>query len=164
VTDAGLEVRSLTAADRPELREFLTQRWGSPEVVSRGRVHDASACPALACYDDDRLIGLATYRIDDDQCELLTLNAFEPRRGVGSRLLEAVAERAKSIGCRRLWLITTNDNLTAIRFYERRGLKLGAVHHGAADEARKLKPQIPEFAPNGTRISDELEFELELGR
>jgi len=56
----------------------------------------------------------------------------------------------------------TNDNLGAISFYEHRGMRLAAVHHGAADLARKLKPAIPEFAENGMRISDELEFESEL--
>jgi ribosomal protein S18 acetylase RimI-like enzyme len=162
VSEAELEVRLLTPAEQPQLRELLVRRWGSPEIVSRGRVHDASAGPAIACFADDRLVGLATYRIHDEQCELLTLNAFERRRGIGSRLLAAVAARAQSAGCRRLWLITTNDNLTAIRFYERRGLKLVAVHHDAVDAARKLKPQIPEFAENGIRISDELEFELDL--
>jgi GNAT superfamily N-acetyltransferase len=162
VTPQDLVVRALTPAERPGLPELLAQYWGSPQIVSRGQAHDASQAEALGAFREKWLVGLATYEITDGQCELLTLNAFEAGHGVGSLLLDAVAEHACAARCRRLWLITTNDNLTAIRFYERRGLRLAAVHHGAVDEARKLKPSIPECTSDGTRISDELEFELGL--
>ena len=87
---------------------------------------------------------------------------MRPGRGIGSTLLEGVANEARRRGCRRLWLITTNDNLNAIRFYQRRGLRLVAVHAGAVDDARRLKPSIPLVGEDGIPIRDELEFELEL--
>jgi ribosomal protein S18 acetylase RimI-like enzyme len=157
-------VRPLSPEERDGLTGLLTREWGSPTIISRGQIHDASRSPALGCFDGGRLIGLVTYDPGGERCEILTLNAFEPGRGVGSRLLAAVSEAARVAGCGRLRLITTNDNLEAVRFYERRGLRLVAVHHGAVDEARKRKPEIPEFSPDGIRISDELEFELELAR
>ena len=160
MSQAELEIRPLRESERPDLREFLTRRWGSPEIVSRGQVHDASTAPAIVARRDGRLVGLVTYRLNGESCEVLTLNAFDRRQGIGSALMEAVAERARRERCRRLWLITTNDNLDAIAFYEHRGMRLAAVHHGAVDEARRLKPSIPERAENGLRISDELEFEL----
>jgi GNAT superfamily N-acetyltransferase len=162
VTGPTFEVRPLTRAERPRLVELLTRSWGSPQIVTRGRLHNASRCPALGCFDGERLLGLATYELADSDCELLTLEAFEKGRTIGSRLLAAVAERARAAGCRRLWLVTTNDNAPAARFYERRGMRLAAVHHGAVDAARRLKPEIPEVGCGGVRISDELEFELEL--
>jgi RimJ/RimL family protein N-acetyltransferase len=88
------------------------------------------------------IVGLATIDICDRQCELVTLDAFHEGQGVGSLLLNAVTEEARRHECRRLWLITTNDNLGALRFYQRRGLRLVAVHRGAVDEARSLKPSI----------------------
>lgn len=142
---------------------LLTREWGSPQIVSRGQIHDASVAPAIGAFRDGRLIGLATYRMSGEECEILTLDALERRRGIGSALLEAVARQARTHGCRRLWLITTNDNSGAIGFYERRGLRLAAVHQGAVDAARLLKPSIPRFGESGVRISDELEFELVLG-
>jgi hypothetical protein len=63
----------------------------------------------------------------------------------------------------RLWLITSNDNLNAIRFYQRRGMRLTAVHRGAIDEARQIKPSIPLIGEHGIPIHDELELELRLG-
>jgi GNAT superfamily N-acetyltransferase len=112
--------------------------------------------------DGDEIVGLATFRLEGDECELVSLDALAQWRGIGSALLAAVAEEATARGSRRLWLITTNDNIDAIRFYLRRGLRLVAVHLAAIDEARKLKPSIPLVGENGIPIHDELEFELRL--
>ena len=61
-----------------------------------------------------------------------------------------------------MWLITTNDNLNALRFYQGRGFRLVAVHPGAVEASRRLKPQIPELGSFGIPIRDELELELSL--
>lgn len=159
---AGLEVRPVADPERDMLAELLRRDWGTTEIVSRGEAHDLMRCPALFCVGDDRVVGVATYAISGEDCELLTINAFEKRRGIGSRLLADVAERARAAGCRRLWLITTNDNLDAIRFYQRRGMRLTALRPGAVDEARRRKPEIPLIGSYGIAIRDELEFELEL--
>jgi GNAT superfamily N-acetyltransferase len=162
VIEVRRRIRPFTEAERKDLRRLLTREWGAPKVICRGRIYDAAECPALGSWEGERLTGMATYTIGQEECLLLTLNAFEPGHGVGSALLEAVGQEARGAGCRRLSLTTSNDNARAIRFYEHRGMRLAAVHHGAMDEARRLKPEIPEFAPDGTRISDELEYELEL--
>jgi GNAT superfamily N-acetyltransferase len=95
-------------------------------------------------------------------CELVTLDAVVPGQGVGSGLLRAVTEEARACGSSRLWLITSNDNLDAVRFYQRRGLRLVAVHRGAVDEARRLNPSIPLIGDLGIPLHDELELELNL--
>ncbi|MBV9414559.1 MAG: GNAT family N-acetyltransferase [Solirubrobacterales bacterium] len=125
-------------------------------------VHDSSRLPALLAIQGDDVVGLATFRVAGCECELGSLDALRPGQGIGSTLLEGVANEARRRGCRRLWLITTNDNLNAIRFYQRRGLRLVAVHAGAVDDARRLKPSIPLVGEDGIPIRDELEFELEL--
>ena len=163
MTSAGLEVRPVADENRPQLSELLRREWGTLEIVSRGEVHDLSRCPGVFCLDRDRIVGLATYEISGAECELLTINAFEQVRGIGSRLLEAVIAQARAAGCGRLWLITTNDNLDGIRFYQRRGMRLVALRPGAVDDARKRKPEIPLVGDYGIAIRDELEFELALG-
>lgn len=152
--------RALTADDRPWLERQLTALWGSTEVVSRGLVHDAASLPGFVCVAVDEIVGLATYAIRGEQCELVTLDAFTEGRGVGSLLLQAVIDAARARGCHRLWLITSNDNLHALGFYQRRGLRLVAVYPGAIDEARRLKPQIPLVGNGGIPIHDELELEI----
>ena len=159
---SAFEVRALRAAERRWLAEHLELAWGSTTVVSRGRGHDASALPSLVATAGEELVGLATYELDGVACQIVTLEAFRPQAGVGSALLAAVADHARSHGCRRLWLVTTNDNLDALRFYQRRGMRLIAVHAGAVDAARALKPEIPRIGNHGIPIADELELELPL--
>ena len=162
-TEPSILIRAPHASERAWLERQLLQSWGSTVVVSRGQVHDASRLSALVAVHGDELVGLATFILDDAQCELLTLDALRQRQGVGSALLARVAERAAERGCRRVWLITTNDNIDAIRFYQRRGLRLTAVHPGAVDDARRIKPTISMIGEHGIPIHDELEFELRLG-
>lgn len=160
----NITVREPREDERAWIREFLEGAWGTP-VVSRGVAHDAPQLPALLAVTGDDIVGLATFRFADGDCELVTLDAMRERQGVGSALLTAVGEEAARRGCRRLWLITSNDNVNAIRFYQRRGMRLLAVHRDAIDEARRIKPSIPLVGEHGIPIHDELEFELiALGR
>jgi GNAT superfamily N-acetyltransferase len=159
----AVRIRSPRRDENAWIERYLRQSWGSATVVSRGVAHDASRLPALLAVQGEEVVGLATFRFADQDCELVTLDALSRHRGVGSALLTRVAEEAGRRGCRRLWLITTNDNLDAIRFYQRRGMRLVAVHPGAVDEARRIKPSIPATGAHGIPIHDELEFELELG-
>lgn len=158
----GLTVRVLRADETAWLREQMVALWGSPVVLSRGRTHDASRLSALICEAGGETVGLATYDVRDGDCELVTIDAFTRGRGIGTMLLDAVIQAARQHGCRRLWLITSNDNLSALRFYQRRGLQLVALHRGAIDEARRVKPEIPLVGDEGIPIHDELELELQL--
>ena len=80
--------------------------------------------------------------------------------GAGTALIEAVEQLAAQHGCARLWVITTNANIDALRFYQRRGFCLAAVHRGAVDDSRsRLKPEIPEVGAYGIPLRDEIELE-----
>jgi len=159
----SLVIREPQGGEHAWIERFLTGAWGSTTVVSRGTAHDASRLPALLAVENSEIVGLATFRLADGDCELVTLDALRPGQGIGSALLSAVGEDAGRHGCDRLWLITSNDNLNAIHFYQRRGMRLVAVHRGAIDEARRIKPSIPLIGEHGIPIHDEVEFELPLG-
>jgi GNAT superfamily N-acetyltransferase len=155
-------VRPVHADERDWLVAHLQLSWGGATIVSRGRMRDVSQLPALVCTHGDDLLGLATYDTAGEECELVTIEAFRRHEGVGTALLEAVIAEARKHGSARLCLVTTNDNLTAQRFYERHGLRLVAVQVGAVDVARKLKPEIPLVGEDGIEIHDEWEYELRL--
>jgi GNAT superfamily N-acetyltransferase len=157
-----VSVRPLEDRDRPWARASLEETWGSVMVASRGRLQDASILAGFVAEDGGRPVGLATYRVDGDDCELVSINSARERRGAGAALLEAVAGAARAAGCSRVWLITTNDNLHAMRFYQRRGWDLVALHRDAMARSRELKPEIPERGEEGIPIRHELEFELRL--
>jgi len=118
--------------------------------------------PGLVAEGDGEPAGLLTYRIDGGDCGVVTINAFPRGAGAGTALMEAVAAAARDAGCRRVWLITTNDNLRALRFYQRRGFRLAALHRDALARSRDLKPSIPEVGLDGIPLRDELELELTL--
>jgi ribosomal protein S18 acetylase RimI-like enzyme len=157
-----VRARPLADADREWARAKLRDLWGEG-AVSRGVVHDPSALPGLVAEDETgRPAGLLTYRIDGDDCEVVTIDAFPQGAGAGTALVNAVLAAAQEAGCRRVWLITTNDNLRALRFYQRRGFHLVAVHPNALARSRELKPSIPEIGLDGIPLRDELELELTL--
>ena len=160
VSPQMITVRHLEASDQSWASQFLSEEAGSPRVVSRGVLHQADALPGLVAELNGKLTGLLTYRIDGPEMEVVTLHARPQRKGVGSVLLDAAKRSARQAGCRRLWLITTNDNQPAIAFYMRRGMKLVAIHKNALVEARRIKPEIPLIGVGGIPITDELEFDL----
>jgi GNAT superfamily N-acetyltransferase len=137
--------------------------YGTEVVARLDELVDARRHPALIAETEGRLLGVLTWIVTGHSLEVLTLHAAERWTGVGTALLGAALRVAEAAGCRRLWLITTNDNTDALRFYQRRGLRLVCLHAGAVGRARAtLKPWIPELGEHGIPIRDELELELEL--
>lgn len=157
-----MNIRPLTEADRAWLEEFVPERWGAPTVVGHGRVFRVAELPGFVALEEDEPVGLVTYSIEGEACELVTIDSLREGVGIGSSLLEAVERSARDAGCRRLWLITTNDNLRMLRFAQRRGFSLVALHPNALEESRRLKPEIPLLGLHGIPMRDELELELPL--
>ena len=132
-------------------------------MISRGRVIFPAELPGFrATGRDGGPLGLAVYELTGDQCELVLLEAFERFAGIGTALTAAVRREAVSQGCGRLWLVTTNDNLEALRFYQRRGFEMVAVHRDLRDVARRLKPSLPLRGESGIPICAEIELETRL--
>lgn len=160
----AVAVRPVRADERSFVTATLEQRWGGQVVVARGFPVHADALDALvAVRDSGERVGLLTYRVDRNSLEVVTLDAFVPGEGVGSALLAAAGEVARSAGLWRLFLVTTTDNLRAIGLYLTRGLRIATVHQNAATFAREIKPSIPVLGHFGIPLQDEVEFELVLG-
>lgn len=151
-----------TDDDRSWLAELWRTEWGGESMVTRGRIHHLADLQALIAWDGAQRAGAATYRLEGGACELLSLNAVDAGRGVGTGLLRAVEDAAREAGCDRVWLITSNDNVDALRFYQRRGYRIVAIHTGAIDAARRVKPSIPATGFYGIPIHDEIELEKRL--
>jgi ribosomal protein S18 acetylase RimI-like enzyme len=150
-------VRRFADADRDWARTLLRERWGSETMAVHGVVYEPAELDGFVAEGPDgERLGLLTYHVESDACEIVSLDALEPRRGVGTALLEAVRE----LGYRRLWAVTTNDNVDALAFYEARGFHVATIREGAVDRARAtLKPEIPLVGQGGIPIRDEIELE-----
>jgi GNAT superfamily N-acetyltransferase len=156
----SLVVRPAGAEDRGWIADALRSEWGSVAVVSRGRLtEDASALPGLVAELDGRAAGYAMLRLEGDAGEVVALHALERGAGVGSALLDGARAEAARAGCARLWLITTNDNVEAIRFYQRRGWDWVGFDRDALTASRRLKPEIPETGEHGIALRHEIVFE-----
>jgi N-acetylglutamate synthase-like GNAT family acetyltransferase len=155
-------VREITPDDKPWVQGVLRRYWASLVQVSKGRKHQADELPGFAAMRDDEEVGLLTYEIVGDQCEIVTHNSLAGHGGIGSCLLAAVRARARESGCTRLWLVTTNDNTASLRFYQRRDFDLVAIHRDAIKHARTLKPEIPDIGMDGIPIRHEVEMEYVL--
>ncbi len=153
-----MKVRPKDATDQAWIEEMLARHWGDgSRIVAHGQIFDARHLPALIAGNRE---GLATFQIEPDgaSAELVTLNAFVPERGIGTALIDALVSRFAAQGVRTLRLTTTNDNLHALRFYQRRDFRIVAVRPGAVDAARRLKPTIPLIGQHGIELHDELEL------
>lgn len=158
----SVEVSELQDEDRHWVRERLGDAFGSPRVVSYGVLYEADSLPGLVARHDGHVAGFLTYDIRQDAMEIVALVSTVRGKGVGEALLNAAKERARGLGCRRLWLVTTNDNTPAQKLYEEWGLRRVEVREGAIEEARKLKPEIPIQGVDGVRIEDEWVYEMSL--
>jgi len=152
-----MHVRIAQDRQRGAAIDALIEAWGEPVLV-RGQAYVFADCEIFVAGD---LQGVAAVsHRDKPVAELVAINAFTPRAGVGTALLEAIV--ASLDGFSTLRLTTTNDNLDALRFYQRRDFRLTALRPGAVDEARRRKPTIPIVGDYGLPIHDELDFCLVL--
>jgi len=148
-----MNIRQATADDRPALAAFITERWGAPVVVVNGEAVDALACEALIAGD---YAGVVTFRVRDGVGEIVTINAVPPLAGIGSAILSKLVDVLRARKARELVVYTTNDNINALRFWQRRGFRLTELRVGAMEAARRLKPSIPSVGRHGIALRDEI--------
>lgn len=159
----GIQIRPVTPDDEEWVAQFIRSRWGANRVVAHGNLFFPDTLPGfIAEKENGERVGLATYHLQGEQAELITIDSVEEGRGIGTGLLEAVEEAVREAGCRRLSVITTNDNLHALRFYQKQGFALAKIHPNALDFSRQLKPQIPLVGEYGIPLRDEIELEMHL--
>ncbi|MBN2228557.1 MAG: GNAT family N-acetyltransferase [Candidatus Thorarchaeota archaeon] len=157
-----ITIRPTQEEDCDWVTGILIDNWASNIVVTRGISYEADRLPGLIAEIGGKPVGLLTYSIKKSELEIITMNALEKGKGVGTALIDEVEKIAKRNECHRIWLITTNDNIDAIRFYQRRGFEIAKVHRYAIEESRKLKPQLPSVGKYGIPIRDEIEMERNL--
>lgn len=157
-----MNIRRITRQDIPRLRQFWIEHWGGEEMVTRGNVYRPEQLDGFVLEDGKEWIGLLTFFVQDNACEVTSLDSLREGQGIGTSLINAVLDEARKQNCKRVFLITTNDNLHALGFYQRRGFELVAVHRGAVNESRRIKPTIPLIGMNNIPLRDEIELEMVL--
>jgi GNAT superfamily N-acetyltransferase len=157
-----LTLRRSSQNDLPRLRQFWIEHWGGEEMITRGNVYTPEELEGFVIEEGDEWLGLLTFVIKNGECEVISLNSLREGQGIGSKLIDQAIEEARTRGCQRLFLITTNDNLNALGFYQKRRFEIAVIYRGAVNESRKKKPGIPLVGYNNIPLRDEIELEMSL--
>ena len=160
--DKALTIQSLNPSDKSWVESLCKQRWGSDKVVTRGILHFVPDLPGFVAWRSGQRVGLLTYQTANEELEIVTLDSVAPNTRVGSALISKAVNLARTSNYQRVWLITTNDNTPALRFYQRKGFHIVALHRNALVKARKIKPEIPSIGIDGIPLRDEIEIEIVL--
>jgi N-acetylglutamate synthase-like GNAT family acetyltransferase len=156
------QISPIHPSDKPWVTALLKKEWAGPKIVTCGRLHMANEYPGFIAVQDNERVGLITYHMANGECEITSMNSLIESQGIGTSLVEAVKKVAKEENCERLWLITTNDNKKAQRWWRKRGFRQFAVHLNSIEQARLLKPEIPMTGNGGIPIRDEIEMHMML--
>jgi GNAT superfamily N-acetyltransferase len=158
-----IELRRLIPEDLPRLRQFWKDRWCDEFVVGHSVVYYPDGLDGFVAMDGEEWVGLITYLFSGAECEIVSIDSTREGQGIGTKLMDAaVAEARQQPNCKRVFLVTTNDNLNALAFYQKRGFEMVKVNRGAVNESRKIKPSIPVIGMHNIALRDEIEMEIPL--
>lgn len=157
-----MNIKIISSENRRQINDFISSHWFSTDMVVKGELVDMTVLDGFAVYDDGTVIGLVTYRIKSNECEIMSLDSLREKQGIGTALVDKVIEIAREKKCTKIKLVTTNDNINAIRFYQKRGFDIVNLYRNALNVSRKLKPSIPLLGDFDIPIKHEIEFEMDL--
>lgn len=155
-------VEKITDKNREQVNAFLIQHWYTTKMVICGRVIDLSVADGFVFVDETEIVGLITYIINEKVLEILSLDSIYENQGIGTMLLNQVIREAEKNSCRRIVLITTNDNMNALRFYQKRGFEMIQLFYNSVEKSRKLKPEIPLIGEYDIPLKSEIQMEMQL--
>ena len=157
-----MDIKTISFENREQINHFISNRWFSTDMVVRGELVDMTTLDGFVTYEDKKIIGLVTYKIKGTECEIMSLDSLMEKQGIGTALVNKVIEISRDNKCTKIKLITTNDNINALRFYQKLGFDMAKLYHNALDISRKLKPSIPLLGEFEIPLKHEIEFEMDL--
>lgn len=157
-----MKCKRINSGNRNLINAFIKQHWYTTTMIIRGKEIDMTKVEGFYFSEEKNIIGLITYIAYNDILEITSLDSLQENQGIGSKLVEAVIYEAKERKCQKIVLITTNDNINAIKFYQKRGFDMTHLFRNALDISRKLKPEIPLIGENSIPLRHEIEFELSI--
>ncbi|MDL2317494.1 GNAT family N-acetyltransferase [Eubacteriales bacterium OttesenSCG-928-A19] len=157
-----IRYEAINNENRQDVLRFLREAWQSTDMYVRGERVDMTRADGICAYAGTALVGLITFRARDGVGEILSFNSLREGEGIGSSLLGRCLDTLRAEGCTRVVLITTNDNLHALGYYQRRGFDLIALYLNTMEETRRHKPGIPLIGENGIPLRHEIELAMNL--
>ena len=154
-------IRIASKIDMEWIKDIYIQTWGGDICVSRGKVRKVdNFTGGFVAKILGQNTGLITYTTTGLEIEITGLVSLKEKIGIGSALVKGVVELAEKQKVEKVCLVTTNDNLNGIGFWQKKGFKLVKVYPNAMEYVRKLKPSVPLIGENDIPLRDELELEM----
>lgn len=150
----------ITPDNRRTVNEFLKEHWYATTMVLRGDILDMTRAEGFFLEEEGAILALLTYRFDGTIFEILSLDSLRENEGTGTQMVDEAIRRAKTLGAKKLVVLTSNDNMRAMAFYQKRGFDLARLYRNGLDAARRLKPDIPTVGRDNIPLRHELEFEM----
>ncbi|KHD38645.1 acetyltransferase [Clostridium acetobutylicum] len=154
-----MEIREISYENREIINKFIMSHWFSLNMVVRGKMVNMSELSGLVMYEGKNILGLLTYKLYKNEMEIVSLDSLREKEGIGTALVNRAVKIASCLELNKIKLITTNDNINALRFYQKRGFDMAKLYLNSVDSARKLKPSIPIKGNFDIPIKHEIEFE-----
>jgi GNAT superfamily N-acetyltransferase len=126
-------VHEATDADRALVRDLFERDFGRRDIIAFGEVMNIEEMPALVAVMHEEVSGALAYRLHGNGLHIVALatDALWQRSGVGGHLVAEAELLARRLSLGRVVVTTTNDNLPALYFYQRRGYRISAVVPGS---------------------------------
>jgi ribosomal protein S18 acetylase RimI-like enzyme len=155
-----ITLRAAMENDRQWMGRIWLQWWSAPFVVSKaGTIHHIDDMAGFIAETNGKPIGVITYTIVDDECEITSLISLIEGRGIGTKLIQKLEDHARAQRCQRIWAITTNDNMHALSWYQKRGYRLVTVYRDAMKQVRQIKPELTILGMDDIPLHDMIELE-----
>ena len=158
----SFDVKDIVLEERKKINNFILKRWLSLRMILRGKIVDLKNIDGFYIEDKNNIIAVITYRIVGFSLEIISLDSVYENKRIGSLLINKIKAFANECNLKNIIVITRNDNLRALGFYQKKGFILNKVFFDSIKQACKLKPEIPIKNKNGILIRDEIELKLSL--
>jgi ribosomal protein S18 acetylase RimI-like enzyme len=155
-----ITIRQSLPQDSIYIKDLMEKHWGGEPLVIRGKNYFPSTLPGLIAHQDSKVAGFLFYEIQNSECEIVVLEVFDKFKGLGTALINQLRDIAKKYNCTKLHLMTTNDNMDALRFYQRRGFHICGIHINSIEISRRMKPAIGMTGDHGIPLRDEIDLEM----
>jgi len=157
----NFKIRKVEKQDKEWIQNLIIKNWSEGIIIVRKKIYRPENLPGFIAIKDNKRLGLVSYALNKSFCRIIALVSLKKKRGIGTRLINKVKKESKKKNLKKILLSTTNDNLLALRFYQRRGFCIKKVYPNIVEEYRKIK-KIPKIGKNNIPIRDEIELELNI--
>jgi GNAT superfamily N-acetyltransferase len=157
-----LKIRSALPEDDRWLEELMIREWGGLPLIIRGKKYYPAELDGIIAENESGIAGFLFYEVREKDCEIIVFEVFDKFKGTGTLLLNQLKNIAKQRQCARVYLMTTNDNLDALRFYQKRGFHICGIHVDSVKLSRKIKPTIGMVGDYDIPMRDEIDLEFSL--